>query len=196
MQHTYSVPCQFTETTCCWGTCKKASLMSSAARHRKMRKIMSLNSSICLMLIFGAGKVYTQRRSSPVQHVCHPSCLLWFHGFCQTFQAAGCVQSVKEGQSSQSWTCSIFSMPRILIQALTGQNRLSLKRLFLETRSSLHYASKAKLVLFKQQAFNATGEDHFLDSKKPMCLRPRKWDCCSDLFFAKNGGSLPKTMLL
>ena len=40
-------------------------------------------------------------------------------------------------------------------------------------------------VLFKQQAFNATGEDHFLESKKPMCLRPRKWDCCSDLFCEK-----------
>ena len=33
-----------------------------------------------------------------------------------------------------------------------------------------------------KQAFNATGEDHFLESKKPMCLRPRKWDCCSDPF--------------
>ena len=37
-------------------------------------------------------------------------------------------------------------------------------------------------VLFEQQAFNVTGEDHFLESKKPMCLRPRKWDCCSDCF--------------
>ena len=36
--------------------------------------------------------------------------------------------------------------------------------------------------LFEQQAFSATGEDHFLESKKLMCLRPRKWDCCSDLF--------------
>ena len=35
----------------------------------------------------------------------------------------------------------------------------------------------------------STGEDHFLESKKPMCLRPRKWDCCSDLF-AKNGAAL------
>ena len=26
--------------------------------------------------------------------LCHPSCLLWFHGFWQTFEAAGCVQSV------------------------------------------------------------------------------------------------------
>ena len=27
-------------------------------------------------------------------------------------------------------------------------------------------------ILFKLQAFNTTGEDHFLESKKPMCLRP------------------------
>ena len=33
---------------------------------------------------------------------------------------------------------------------------------------------KQSWVLFKQQAFNVTGEDHFLESKKPMCLRPRK----------------------
>ena len=37
-----------------------------------------------------------------------------------------------------------------------------------------------------------TGEDHFLVSKKPMCLRPRKWDCCSDLF-AKNAATLTKS---
>ena len=43
----------------------------------------------------------------------------------------------------------------------------------LETRSSSHDASGSK-VLFEQQAFNATGEDHFLESKKLMCLRPRK----------------------
>ena len=26
--------------------------------------------------------------------LCHPSCLLWFHGFWRTFEAAGCVPSV------------------------------------------------------------------------------------------------------
>ena len=40
-----------------------------------------------------------------------------------------------------------------------------------------------------------TGEDHFLESKKPMCLRPRKWDCCSDLF-AKNCAALTKSNTL
>ena len=56
----------------------------------------------------------------------------------------------------------------------------------------LHYASKSKLGFVQAARFNATGEDHFLESKKPMCLRPRKWDCCSDLF-AKNGAALPKS---
>ena len=56
----------------------------------------------------------------------------------------------------------------------------------------LHYASKSKLGFVQAASFNATGEDHFLESKKPMCLRPRKWDCCSDLF-AKNGAALPKS---
>ena len=30
-----------------------------------------------------------------------------------------------------------------------------------------------------------TGEDHFLESKKLLRLRSRKWDCCSDLFDQK-----------
>ena len=48
----------------------------------------------------------------------------------------------------------------------------------LETRSSSHDAIwqvDQSWILFEQQAFNATGEeDHFLESKKPMCLRSRK----------------------
>ena len=40
-----------------------------------------------------------------------------------------------------------------------------------------------------------TGEDHFLDSKKPVCLRPRKWDCCSDLF-CENGAALTESNTL
>ena len=31
-------------------------------------------------------------------------------------------------------------------------------------------------------SFQRNWEDHFLESKKPMCLRHLKWDCCSDLF--------------
>ena len=47
--------------------------------------------------------------------------------------------------------------------------------------STFHFCRKSRMTqvdqswaLFEQQAFNATGEDHFLESKKPMCLRPRK----------------------
>ena len=41
----------------------------------------------------------------------------------------------------------------------------------LETRSSSHDASDQSWVLFEQPAFNATREDHFLESKK-LRLRP------------------------
>ena len=47
-------------------------------------------------------------------------------------------------------------------------------------------------VLFKQRAFNATGEDHFLESKKPMCLRPEN-EIAAVTFFAKNGAALTKS---
>ena len=33
---------------------------------------------------------------------------------------------------------------------------------------------KSKLGFVQAASFNVTGEDHFLESKKPMCLRPRK----------------------
>ena len=71
-----------------------------SARNRKMRKIMPLNCSICLMPIFGVGKVYriwTPKAVLPSSArgcLCHPSCLLWFHVFWRTFEAAGCVPSV------------------------------------------------------------------------------------------------------
>ena len=38
-------------------------------------------------------------------------------------------------------------------------------------------------------SFHATGEDHFLESKKLMCLRSRKWDFCT-AFFAKTRTAL------
>ena len=33
--------------------------------------------------------------------LCHPSCLLWFHGFWRTFEAAGCVPSVMSQPQKQ-----------------------------------------------------------------------------------------------
>ena len=73
-----------------------------SARNRKMRKMMSLNCSICLMPIFGVvkqryiefGLPKAVLPSSARGCLCHPSCLLWFHGFWRTFEAAGCVPSV------------------------------------------------------------------------------------------------------
>ena len=85
-----------------------------SARNRKMRKMMSLNCSICLMPIFGVGKVYgiwtpkggpvfalAVDPSSARGCLCHPSCLLWFHGFWRTFEAAGCVPSVMSQPQKQ-----------------------------------------------------------------------------------------------
>ena len=72
-----------------------------------MRKMMSLNCSICLMPIFGVGKVYefglpkAVLPSSARGCLCHPSCLLWFHGFWRTFEAAGCVPSVMSQPQKQ-----------------------------------------------------------------------------------------------
>ena len=40
-------------------------------------------------------------------------------------------------------------------------------------------------------SFHATGEDHFLESKKLMCLRSRKWDFCT-AFFCQNSHGFNK----
>ena len=42
-----------------------------------------------------------QRNSSARGCLCHPSCLLWFHGFWRTFEAAGCVPSVMSQPQKQ-----------------------------------------------------------------------------------------------
>jgi hypothetical protein len=58
----------------------------------------------------------------------------------------------------------------------------------------VHFAKTVNLLRLVQREFSngaptvgptGTGEDHFLEPKKPVCLRPRKWDCCSDLFCEK-----------
>ena len=41
--------------------------------------------------------------------------------------------------------------------------------------SSLHYANHQSWVLFKQQAFNATGEDRLWESKFYIPFQPQKW---------------------
>ena len=81
-----------------------------SARNRKMRKMMSLNCSICLMPIFGVGKVYRiwTPKGGPPQFSTWmfvssflPFVLLWFHGFWRTFEAAGCVPSVMSQPQKQ-----------------------------------------------------------------------------------------------
>ena len=42
-----------------------------------------------------------QRNCSERGCLCHPSCLLWFHVFWRTFEAAGCVPSVMSQPQKQ-----------------------------------------------------------------------------------------------
>ena len=141
-----------------------------------------------------------QRNSSARGCLCHPSCLLWLHGFWQTFEAAGCVQSVmSQPQKQDCHTLQRVDLARpfLVSPAIKIEIENSLEMALSKAKSgsawqsrfwqcgTLRPARNTKLftyitqvkqswVLFKQQAFNATGEGHFLESKKPMCLRPRK----------------------
>ena len=81
-----------------WGKDWKSSNFMTpddSARNRKMRKMMSLNCSICSMPVFGVGKdiEFGLRKGPPPSSacgcLCHPSCPLWFHGSWRTFEAAG-----------------------------------------------------------------------------------------------------------
>ena len=138
-----------------------------------------------------------QRNCSARGCLCHPSCLLWFHVW-RTFEAAGCVPSVmSQPQKQDCHTLQRVDLARpfLVSPAIKIEIENSLEMALskakavargnpifgsvepcdlLETRSSYITQVNQSWVLFKQQAFNATGEDHFLESKKPMCLRPRK----------------------
>ena len=175
-----------------------------SARNRNMRKMMSLNCSICLMPIFGVGKYIefglpkAVFPSSARGCLCHPSCLLWFHVFWRTFEAAGCVPSVmSQPQKQDCHTLQRVDLARpfLVSPAIKIEIENSLEMALSKAKSGsawqshfwqcgtlrparntklLHYASKSKLGFVQAASFNATGEDHFLESKKPMCLRPRK----------------------
>ena len=95
-----------------WGKGWKSSNFvtpDDSASNRKMRKMMSRNSSICLIrcpflgleryIEFGLPKAVLP--SSAPGCLCHPSCLLWFHSFWRTFEAAGCVPSVMSQPQKQ-----------------------------------------------------------------------------------------------
>ena len=133
--------------------------------------------------------------------LCHPSCLLWFHVFWRTFEAAGCVPSVmSQPQKQDCHTLQRVDLARpfLVSPAIKIEIENSLEMALSKAKSGsawqshfwqcgtlrparntklLHYAnklSKSKLGFVQAASFNATGEDHFLESKKPMCLRPRK----------------------
>ena len=69
-------------------------------------------------------------------------------------------------------------------------SHLLLSRFLLSSRLSLLVVFLFLLCLFEL----STGEDHLLESKKPMCLR-RPRDCCND-FFAQTGAALTNCSVL
>ena len=126
---------------------------------------------------------------------------LWFHGFWRTFAAAGCVPSVmSQPQKQDCHTLQRVDLARpfLVSPAIKIEIENSLEMALskaksgsawqshfwqcgtvepcdlLETRSSLHYANKSKLG-FKQQAFNATGEDRLWESKFYIPFQAQKW---------------------
>ena len=147
--------------------------------------------------IFG-GSAWPVWNSSARGCLCHPSCLLWFHVFWRTFEAAGCVPSVmSQPQKQDCHTLQRVDLARpfLVSPAIKIEIENSLEMALSKAKSGsawqshfwqcgtlrparntklLHYASKSKLGFVQAASFNATGEDHFLESKKPMCLRPRK----------------------
>ena len=153
---------------------------------------------------FGLPKVVLP--SSAHGCLCHPFWLLWSHYFWWTFEAAGGVLSVMSQPQKQG--CHTLqrvdlARPFLVSPAIKIEIENSLGMALSKAKSgcawqshfwqcgTLQAARDTKLstqvdqswVLFEQPAFNATGEDHFLESKKLLRLRPRKWDCCSDLFY-------------
>ena len=115
--------------------------------------------------------------------LCHPSCLLWFHGFWRTFEAAGCVPSVmSQPQKQDCHTLQRVDLARPFLVSLAIKIEIenSLEMALSKAKSgsawqshfwqcgTLRPARNTKLfffsitqvnqswVLFKQQAFNAT----------------------------------------
>ena len=151
----------------------------------------------------GIQNLDSQRRSSPVQHVDVCVILPAFCGFMVSGKLlkqlgafrASCRNPKK--QDCHTLQRVDLARPFLVSPAIKIEIENSLEMALSEAKSgsawqshfwqcgTLRPARNTKLfkyitqvkqswVLFKQQAFNATGEDHFLESKKPMCLRPRK----------------------
>ena len=119
-----------------------------------------------------------QRNSSARGCLCHPSCLLWFHGFWRTFEAAGCVPSVmSQPQKQDCHTLQRVDLARpfLVSPAIKIEIENSLEMALskarggstwqshfwqcvepcdlLETRRFLHYASKSKLGFVEAASF-------------------------------------------
>ena len=132
--------------------------------------------------------------------LCHPSCLLWFHGFWQTFEAAGCVQSVmSQPQKQDCHTLQRVDLARpfLVSPAIKIEIENSLEMALSKAKSGSAWQShflavwnlatcskhealyitqiNQSWVLFKQQAFNATGEDRLWESKFYIPFQPQKW---------------------
>ena len=67
--------------------------------------------------------------------LCHPSCLLWFHGFWRTFEAAGCVRSVMSQPQKQD--CHTLN-------AWIWRARLGLAAIKIEIKNSLEWLCQSK----------------------------------------------------
>ena len=153
-----------------------------------------------------------QRNCSAHGCLFHPSWLLWSHYFWWTFEAAGGVLSVMSQPPNQS--CHTLQRvdlarpflvsPAIKTELKTASEWPCPKRkaaargnpIFgsVEPCNSRHEALRMMQVdqswaLIEHQAFNATGENHFWESKKLMCLRPEN-EIAAVTFFAKTSTAL------
>ena len=112
--------------------------------------------------------------------LCHPSCLLWFHVFWRTFEAAGCVPSVmSQPQKQDCHTLQRVDLARpfLVSPAIKIEIENSLEMALSKAKSGsawqshfwqcgtlrparntklLHYASKSKLGFVQAASFNAT----------------------------------------
>ena len=126
--------------------------------------------------------------SSACGYLCHPSCLLWFHGFWRTFGAAGCVPSVmSQPQKQDCHTLQRVDLARpfLVSPAIKIEIENSLEMALSKAKSGSAWQShfwqcgtcskhealyitqvNQSWVLFKQQAFNATEGAPFAGSRK------------------------------
>ena len=63
----------------------------------------------------------------------------------------------------------------------------------LETRSSLHYASKSKLSFVQAASFQRNWGGPLLGVQKSQCVYGPENEIAAVTFFAKNGAALPKS---